>query len=58
MIYAGYDLANFIYPNANVWPQSLQGKNIIIFDNIFVREDYEIDNGIIISEGTTLSHDI
>ena len=55
---AGFEVGNFISPNANCWEGSIKGKNVIVFDNVFVGVDCEIGDGVIISEGTTLSHDV
>lgn len=56
---AGYQLYNFIAPGANVWPGSIQDNdNVLVFDNAFVGVGCHLERGVIISEGTVLSHDI
>lgn len=54
----GYELANFISPGANCWNDTIKGVNIMVFDNAFVGLGCELKDGVIISEGTTLSHDV
>ena len=56
---AGYKLYNFIAPGANVWPGSFkENDNVLVFDNAFVGVGCQLERGVIISEGTVLSHDI
>lgn len=56
---AGYQLCNFIAPGANVWPGSVQeNDNVLVFDNAFIGVGSKLERGVIISEGTVLSHDI
>lgn len=54
----GYKLGNFISPGANCWPNTLKGRNILVFDNAFVGVDCELSNGVVISEGCVLSHGV
>ena len=59
VVTAGYPLYNFIAPGANVWPGSIkEDDNILVFDNAFVGVGCHLERGVIISEGTVLSHDI
>lgn len=54
----GYHLANFISPGSNCWSDTIKGENILVFDNAFVGIGCELHDGVIISEGVTLSHDV
>ena len=54
----GFELANFIAPNSNCWPNTIKGSNIIVLDNVFVGDDCEIESGVILCPGTVLSHGV
>lgn len=54
----GFELANFIAPNSNCWPNTIKGNNVIILDNVFVGDDCEIESGVILCPGTVLSHGV
>ena len=54
----GVRLGNFISPGSNCWPGTIQGKNILVFDNAFIGVDCNICDGVIISEGCVLSHGV
>ncbi len=53
----GYDLVNYVSPNAICWNGSLVGKNIFVADSVFVGHGSKIHNGVILYEACTLSHD-
>jgi sugar O-acyltransferase (sialic acid O-acetyltransferase NeuD family) len=53
----GYELVNYISPNAICWEGVLLGKNIFVADNAFVGHGSKIHDGVIIYEGCTFSHD-
>lgn len=53
----GYDLVNYVSPNAICWDDTLIGKNIFVADNVFVGHGSKIHNGVILYEACTLSHD-
>ncbi len=54
----GLRLGNFISPGSNCWPGTIQGKNILVFDNAFIGVDCKICDGVIISEGCVFSHGV
>lgn len=53
----GYDLVNYLSPNAICWKGTLVGKNIFVADNVFIGHGCIINDGVILYEGCTLSHD-
>ena len=53
----GYELVNYISPNAICWDGVLAGKNIFVADNVFVGHGSRIHDGVILYEGCTFSHD-
>lgn len=53
----GYDVINYISPNAICWNGTLFGKNIFVADNVFIGHGSRIMDGVILYEGCTLSHD-
>ncbi len=53
-----YCLANFIAPNSNCWPDSIVGKNVVVFDNVFIGVDAKIHTGVIVYEGTIIPHNV
>ena len=54
----GFELANFIAPNSNCWPNTIKGTNVIVLDNVFIGDDCEIETGVILCPGTVLSHGV
>lgn len=53
----GYDLVNYVSPNSICFENVLVGDNILICDNVFVGHGSKIHDGVILSVGTTLSHE-
>ena len=53
----GYVLANYISPNSICFEDTIHGKNILVCDNVFIGHKSRIEDGVILSVGTTLSHE-
>lgn len=56
---SGYKMANFIASGANCWPGSIEeDAGVLVFDNAFVGVGCHLKEGVIISEGSVLSHNV
>lgn len=53
----GYELVNYISPNAICWGGVLLGKNIFVADNVFIGHGCRLYDGVIMYESCTFSHD-
>lgn len=52
-------MANFIASGANCWPGSIEeDAGVLVFDNAFVGVGCHLKEGVIISEGSVLSHNV
>lgn len=54
---AGYQLANYISPNAICFENVELAENILLCDNVFVGHGSKLEDGVILSVGCTLSHE-
>ena len=53
----GFELVNYVSPNAICWKGSLIGKNIFVADNVFIGHGCKLNDGVIMYESCTFSHD-
>ena len=53
----GYDLVNYISPHSICWEGAIAGKNIFVADNVFIGHGCKLNNGVILYESCTFSHD-
>jgi len=53
----GYTLTNYISPKSIIFEDTLMGRNILVCDNVFIGHKSRIEDGCILSVGTTLSHE-
>lgn len=54
---AGYELAGFTSPRAQIWPGTEIGEGCFIFEGVTVQPGVEIARGTIIWTGTAVNHD-
>lgn len=52
----GYNLATFVHPSVNIWPDSRIGTNVFIFEDNTVQPFVDIGDGSVLWSGNHIGH--